>query len=208
MSRVTEPIALGFGSFALKPTPLAVVQSATDLTPQTGIDGLLGTSALAAYDVDIDMPRKRLALNEPRRCPLGPAPFEGPSTTFQAPPNPRNYFYVPVRVEQRDLSLLVDTGANRTYLNEARTGLPSAELSDDRAISIRSAGPAGVTARLHRFGEFRLGQETHHNIALLVGPLQIGGDGLLGTDFWRSRRIWLSFAGWAITIEQRDTHQR
>ncbi|MBV8913926.1 MAG: aspartyl protease family protein [Acetobacteraceae bacterium] len=207
LSRLTTPVVLHVGSFELKPARFGVVQSATDLSPQSGVDGLLGTGVLAAYDVDVDMPGGHIVLNEPRRCPAGAPPFEGPSTTFNVPPNPRMYFYVPARVDDRDLFLLVDTGANRTYVNEARIGLGGSELGGDRTVSVRSAGPGGLNARLHRFDRFQLGREVRRNVNILVGPLRTDGDGLLGTDYLRRRRIWLSFAGWTITIQQPGAEQ-
>jgi hypothetical protein len=202
LTRVSEPVATELGSVKLKPTPLAVVQSATDLTPQTGLDGLLGTTPLAEYDLDIDLPHQRFVLNEPRRCPAGTPPFEGPSVTLRAPPNPRHALQIPVRIDDHDRLLLVDTGASRTYLNEARIGLTSTELNAGRSVSVRSAGAGAVSARLHRFAEFQLGQEVRRNPTFLVGPLRTDADGLLGADYMRTHRVWLSFAGWAVTVQQ------
>ena len=198
-ARLTQPIAIGLGGFELKPVRLLVISSATDLDA-LGYDGLLGTSALAAYDVLLDFPAKRVALYAPRVCPLGASPLSPGSFTVAVPPTPQQWLRVPVRVEGRDLSLVLDTGASRTYLKLERMGLSAEALASDREIRINSAGPGALRARLHRFAEMQVGPEVQHGALLLVGELRTSGDGLLGMEFLRRRQVWLSFAGWAVTF--------
>ncbi len=198
-SRLTQPATIRFGSFELKPTRFAVVVSATDLATG-GIDGLLGTSVLSDYDVDLDFKRQLMGLYAQRRCPLGPSPIPGRSVTFQSPPNPQQWLYVPARIDGRDLWLVADTGSTLTYLNVERSGLSQETLATDREVPLRTPGPDRLTTRLHRFAEFQVGPELRRNALLAVGKLQPGGDGLLAMDYLGNRRVWLSFAGLAVTI--------
>ncbi len=201
LSRATEPVTIGIGAAQLEPVNMLVAGPETGISMSQGVDGLLGTGALAAYDLDIDLPHGRLGLYQPRRCPAT-SPLDGAAVTFQVSPNPGRRMHVPVQVDGRELSLLVDTGATATYLNEQRTGLDPAALATDRELPIHSAGPDGTRVHAHRFARFALGHHRVDHPTLLVGPLQTGEDGLLGIDYLRHRRLWLSFAGWAVTLQQ------
>jgi len=51
-----------------------------------------------------------------------------------------------------------------------------------------------VQIRVHRFDSLRIAGETFNNWPILVGPLPGGTDMLLGADYLRNHRMWLSYA--------------
>jgi hypothetical protein len=70
-----------------------------------------------------------------------------------------------------------------------------ADLADDHTVMAHGAAPEQVPVRMHRFTEFRVGPIATHAPILPVLPMSSGlGDALVGGDFLRGRRLWLSFS--------------
>lgn len=197
----SRPVPVALGPVTLKPTSLLVSPIAWPLRGRNRIDGLLGSQVLSAYDVDIDMAAGRFTLYEPRRCPDGPPPFAGPSMTLRATGNRAYKLTVPITVDGTELPAEVDTGASRTLVDAGRLGLREADLATDRSSHTATADPVGMLVHTHRFARLQVGTETVDKPYLMVGSVQRPGyDALLGTDYWRNRRVWISYAGRTLTI--------
>ena len=55
-------------------------------------------------------------------------------------------------------------------------------------------GPGVMSARMRLFRELRVGPVAQQNVVLPVLPTDVGiGDALIGQDFLRHRRVWMSF---------------
>lgn len=204
-ARITDTVRIEIGGHALTPVNVSVVPSASMLEGKAPIDGLLGLAAIANFDVDLDIPHRRVGLAEGRHCAGGAPPFAGPSDTFTLPANQYRFAFVPAMVDGHSLALIADTGAMRTYLNQAEVGLSDADLADDLRFTARTAGPGHVAVHIHRFPAVQIGSATFMDVPLTVGRLQLPAGGLLGDDFWRTRRAWFSFVGGAITIQRNDS---
>ena len=64
----------------------------------------------------------------------------------------------------------------------------------DRVVYHRGAGSGVAAARLHWFRQLRIGPATIQGLMLSVLPNDVGmGDAVIGQDFLRGRRVWLSF---------------
>ena len=67
--------------------------------------------------------------------------------------------------------------------------------SNDRAVMAHGAAREQVMVRIHRFQELRVGPAVMQTPALPVVPMTGSmGDALVGADFLRGRRVWLSFS--------------
>jgi hypothetical protein len=76
-----------------------------------------------------------------------------------------------------------------------RIGLSESELAADRTVLVHGASPGSIRVGIHRFHELRIGAVAIHDPALAVVPDASGtGEALIGEDFLRGRRVWLSFA--------------
>lgn len=192
----------GAGStLSLKPERLFVVSMAWPARLREQVDGLLGGRTLSEYDVDIDMAQRRIAFYEPRRCPDGPPPFEGPSMTLRATNNGAYRLAIPIQVDGVELSAAIDTGASATLIDGRQSGLTPADLASDRTARISTADPVGLSVHSHRFRRMQVGTETIENPVVAVGEIDRPGyNALLGSDYWRTRRLWISYAGRTITI--------
>ncbi len=198
----SKAVTTTLGSLTLKPSPVLVAHVQWPLRDQDEVDGLLGSQMLSEYDADIDMPQGRLTLYQPRRCPNGPAPFGGPSMTLHAG-NLAYKLTIPIRVDNIDMSAVVDTGASATFLNARRAKLTVADLARDPSRRATTADPVGLEVHVHRFDHVQVESETIESPMLAVGQARaINFDALLGSDYWRTRRVWLSYAGHTVTIGQ------
>ena len=93
---------------------------------------------------------------------------------------------------------VLDTGAQLSSISvhmAQRLGLAEEVLAVDRTVMAHGAAPDHVAVRIHRFRELRIGPSVMRSPMLPVVPISDGmGDGLLGIDFLRGRRVWVSSA--------------
>ncbi len=192
----TQPVKIILGNATLEPSAMLVIR----LAKQMPFDGMIGSLALSAYDVDLEMPRGRLTLYKRRRCPGGPPPF-APSTTLPAQASGPYRLRVPVTIDSTPLWLDVDTGASRTVVDATRMRLGEPELAGDPGGRLATADPVGLLVHRHRFRSLTVGGETIAAPAIMTGDLRrTGHDGLLGTDYWHNRRIWISYGSRTVTV--------
>ena len=202
---VTRPVVVSLGPITLRPAPLFVSAIPVHLPGADQLDGVLGGQVLSRYDVDIDMPARRLGLYERRYCPDGAAPFDGASNAVLAAGNGAYKLTVPLTLDGAGVTAELDTGASRTLVDAQAAGLSDTDLASDRALHLAGADPVGMSARLHRFEQLRIGSETVAAPLLVVGAFHRAGyDALFGTDFWRSHRVWISYGSRRVYIGVRQ----
>jgi predicted aspartyl protease len=189
-------IVLGHTRF---PVPrLAVADFTMDHTEGPPADGLLGADILLAFDMDIDIPARRLTLYRVRRCAGAVPPWPVPAIPITGIEARRDRLLVPFQLDGAAGMAVLDTGAQATTIGMAmaeRLGLSAAALEADRRIVVHGAAPQPLAVHVHRFRELRVGDARVESPRLAVVPRSNGlGDGLLGGDFLRGRRVWLSLA--------------
>jgi hypothetical protein len=163
------------------------------------IDGLLGRDFLALFDLDLDMPSRRLMLYRVQDCSGRFLPWAGDYSTIPVTMPAESAIVVPVTIDGRPLHALLDTGASASLLAApgiARLGLDSANFSGDPAGRISGLGARELTVHRHRFASLRVGNETIDSPFIWVEPVRLVpiSDMLLGADWLAGRRIWISFA--------------
>jgi predicted aspartyl protease len=162
-------------------------------------DGLLGADILLAFDMDIDTAGHRLTLYRVRRCPDAVPPWREAAIRIDGVDARRDRLLVPITLDGEAGMAILDTGAQATTIGMAmarRLGLSPASLENDRTIMARGAAPLPVAVHVHRFRELVVGGEARiegPTLAVVPNGTAIG-DALLGGDFLRGRRVWLSFA--------------
>jgi hypothetical protein len=73
-------------------------------------------------------------------------------------------------------------------------GLPQQARGGDPVIRIRGVGANTITVPIHSFQELRIGPAVYRGVRLPILPTDLGGgDALVGQDFLRDRRVWMSF---------------
>ena len=189
--------------FAVGVFRLAVerVKVATFALPEIGgiqPDGLLGADILLAFDLDIDLPARRLTIYRARPCADSRPPWTEPYSSVEGVAMWRDRLMVPLTVNGANGRAVLDTGAQSTVIRPefaARGGVTPALLGNDPNRTIRGASRDQASSRLHRFDTVQIGTQIAHDVRLPVAQLPGGQeDALIGGDFLRGRRIWLSAA--------------
>lgn len=162
-------------------------------------DGLLGADLLLPYDLDLDLPAHEITLYWPRTaCPQAAPPWTQPYVSLPGVIAKSDRLLVPFELDGVRGMGVLDTGAQLSSISRRmarRTGLVEAALEMDRTAVAHGAAPEQITVRIHRFHELRVGPGVMHAPDLPVVPMtDTMGDALIGADFFRGRRVWVSFA--------------
>ncbi len=159
------------------------------------VDGLLGADILLAFELDLDIPDRRLTLYRVRHCADAKPPW--PAVEVRGVGARRDRMLVPIAVNGVSGTAVLDTGAQASAVSRnmaQRAGISAAALADDPSITVHGAAPKPVRVPVQWFRSFRVGPEHLGRTRLAVVPDMGGlGDGLVGADFIRGRRLWLSF---------------
>ncbi len=197
--------SLGFGGLVLPPrsVPVAPVPGLPATEPP--IAGLLGAPLLAGLELDLDIPRGRMALYAVSDCPDGPRPFAPPYVLLPLRLGPEGQPIVTVSVNGVALEAVLDTGSRATLLTEqaaARVGLGAAQ----RTGTASGVDGSAVPVRQHAVRELRVGWEAWSGAVVSVARIDIpGADMLLGMDYLAARRVWVSSASGRVFLQAPGT---
>jgi hypothetical protein len=180
-------------------------------------DGLLGAEIIGRYDTDIDFSRGHVGLFRAVRCdhpaPGWKAPFTALKLRDLGPF--RHVAITDARIDGAPVTATIDTGAERSTITRQaalRLGATEAALRADPASLMIGVGSQTQSYRLHEFGALMFGGAIWRAPKLMVGPLPpFLGDMLLGVDFLRRHRIWISWANGMVFVarpaDKSDTKQ-
>ena len=184
-------------------------------TPAQPRDGLLGLDLLGLFDMDLDLAGGRVKLYRGKLCPDAASPWPVAATEVKArrakldpllgaeqlPANRAEQraarLEVPVVLNGKIVWALIDTGATNSVVaaDTARTvGVTEAALAGDPVGQTLGAGGKTALVHLHSFDSLRVAGEALPQPRLLIGPLPAGTAMLLGADYLRNHRVWLSYA--------------
>lgn len=172
------------------------------------IAGLLGRDFLSPFDLDINVPARELTLYDVSGCTTGFLPWRSTYASVPATTPVGAALVIPVFIDGRPLHALIDTGASSSLVaapGMARLGLTPALLERDPGGNGSGIGPAPVFMRRHRFETLNVGPDTTTSPQLWVSAIHVVPivDMLLGADWLRTRRVWLSFTTKQIFIAMR-----
>lgn len=169
-------------------------------------DGLLGADILLAFDLDIDVPAGVLTLYRSRLCPDAAPPWPTPALAIPGVRARQDKLLLPIVLDGTQGMAFLDTGAQRDLVGRAlaeRMGLDAQSLAGDPRVRERGTGPQASFAFLHRFRTLRVGPVEEVDPVLPVMRAEAGvGDALLGEDFLRGRRVWISFHDRAVYLSR------
>ncbi|MGE0260529.1 MAG: aspartyl protease family protein [Alphaproteobacteria bacterium] len=167
-----------------------------------GADGFLGTDVLGKFDIDLDLPHQRMWLYERGTCVPNWTDTRAKIDIGRSAINGHMFF--PVQLDRRKVVATIDTGADRTTLSIAAAhamGLTDAVLARDRPGITKGFGGGQLTSRIHRFASLAVGNITLSDPEIVVTDLRLRGiDLILGMDFLRSRRLFLSYANFRLFL--------
>ena len=162
------------------------------------VAGLLGASDLARFDVELDVRAGQMTLWSVTGCSGAFLPWSEPYRTVPLTADGTGLLHASVLVNGRPLRALIDWGARTSQITvrAARSvGVTADRLASDPGGFGHGIDQTAIALRGHRFDSFGVGDETFRDIRISVGALDLpDAEMLLGMDYARSRRIWLSYA--------------
>ncbi|WP_215755244.1 retroviral-like aspartic protease family protein [Acetobacter sp. P5B1] len=161
--------------------------------------GLFGADFLQSYDVMFDLPGGKIALYQLSGCKTPTPTWEGPSSKVDWYRLGTHELRIgtTIRLNGKKIDAMLDSGAWHTSVlpSQARkAGVSKDDLAQD--ITFTSTGVSGKRrdgSHLHRFASLQIGDELYPNPLLGISPIETNGYALLGADFLRHNRVWVSY---------------
>lgn len=160
--------------------------------------GLLGADRLSDFDVELDIPDGKMTLWNVSNCQGDFVRWNRPHYRIPLTRHSPNLMVARVDLDGHPVTALIDWGATTTTVTRPVAldiGVTAEMLAKDRAGTTRGVDLVENEVRLHKFAEMRIGGEKFRDVGVAVSDLHLPNVSmLLGVDFWRSRRVWLSYA--------------
>ncbi len=167
--------------------------------------GLLGADWLSDFDVELDLPHGRVALYRVHGCDQDYIPWEGPRTQVSAQLQGAGLVLLQAQVDGHPVVAMLDSGTNVSQMTEAaaaRVGADEAALARDPASRSSGVDLARIASRGHRFGALQIGPLRYPDPVIYVSRLHLqSADMLLGADWLRKNRVWISYARRRVSIQ-------
>jgi Aspartyl protease len=163
------------------------------------IDGLLGRDFLSVFDLDLNVPDRRLTIYQVHDCAGRFLPWPDGYTAVPVATPAEDALILPVTLDGTPLHALLDTGASGSLLAAPgmfRVGLQAAALSADPSDQVSGLGAHVVTMHQHKFRSLLVGGQKIDGPVIWVAPIRLTPivDMLLGADWLAARRVWISYA--------------
>jgi predicted aspartyl protease len=175
------------------------------VTNVPGLHGLIGVDLLGDYDVELDIPGRRVRLWKPSSCGANDLPWSGPRSELPVHMTWNSQLIVTVKIDGKPVNALLDSGASISLLQTGtarRLGVTQAALAADPEVSVHGADGGSINVRIHRFGTVGAGNYQIANPQIGVGESQlISPEMLLGLDYLRNRRVWISYRAERVFIQ-------
>ncbi len=200
MGKERQDVIVGQFAFAghdLGNNHYAIMDQPKLLTGVPDFAGLIGGDVLDDFDLDIDVPHRRLTAWRVHNCTGKFLPWTFPYTAIPLDVTWGHRPNLTVKVDGTKFRAFLDTGATATFLDSAaaaRVGVNAAALGKDP--NGRASGAAGVdfTSTVHKFSTLEIGPDIFANPHLTVLDRTLReADMLLGEDYLRLRHVWLSY---------------
>jgi len=193
-----------FGGTRLRNFPIRVADIQLARPHGDPPDGLLGADVLSGFDIDLDLPNSRMSFYRPRNCGDGGPNWTVPYATVEMASADQGRIVLPMELDNVRISMVLDTGAEMSAISRVtamRAGRGAEAIQTGRSVTVTGATDKKITAYQHRFQYVRLGRLVARDPLLVVADLPAAArDGILGIDFMRGRRIWISYASKRIFV--------
>jgi predicted aspartyl protease len=191
------PSVLAFGDLVFHDRSTAVADMDDGVTPEKDSVGLLGDDILSQFDVDFDFPSKKLTLYRAFGCYGTFTPWiDGYSSLPFVHDNTK--VVIDVILNEERTRVIVDTGASLSVVS--RKALALWGISEDRfskpvgQIGTSLNGGAAFAVKAFLFDKVKIGDEIFSGRPMTIADIDFPpGSALLGLDFWKTHRIWISY---------------
>jgi predicted aspartyl protease len=177
------------------------------------VAGFLGADIMGRYDVELDLPGKRLTLWQVEGCPDFQPPWQVAGDPVAIDLDDQRHILVPFRVNGALLTGLLDTGAPMLVLTPRaadRAGAADDAESGDVPVNGTGVNNREWDGRIHRFKRVDFAGDRLENVVTEIingtslhqyETLLSGSDGLVGLSVLRGRHLWISYQNKTIFVE-------
>ena len=167
--------------------------------------GVLGARWLSDYDIDLDVPHRRMALYSVQSCTGDYLPWTEARTAVPARLFGRGLVLLQVALNGAPETALLDSGSAQSAVTEAAAvgaGVSPAAIGRDPAERALGADGNPVFVRRHVFDTLQVDEVATDAIPLALGPLHVAGGAqmLLGLDWLRQHRVWIAYGAGRVFI--------
>ena len=169
-------------------------------------DGWLGIDFLGYGDIDLDFARQQATLYPAAACQSTKPLWEDGYTTLPGVRQASGKVAVTVMLDGTPVQAILDTGAEISAVSSAT----ARKLGFDPGANTREVKVFGISGRpvaghLHRFSTIRVGSDTFNNPTFTIVELPADVEMLIGMNFLRGRRVWISYPNGAVSIAPRPS---
>jgi predicted aspartyl protease len=190
--------SLTIGSLTWNSVSLPIGRIAHTFSGPLPVVGVFGADRLGDFDVELDVPDGRVTLWHVADCRGDFPRWDVPRYSTPLIRYPRNLVAAEVELNGLAVPAVIDWGAERTVVAAsaaARVGVTEDMLAHDWTVTGWGVDQRRFPIHMHRFDTMRIGGELFRQVVLPVADIHPGPASLLlGADFARVRRIWLSYA--------------
>lgn len=167
----------------------------TDTLQPLGLtgDGILGLDVLAAYQVELDSPRRRIAFYSGPACRTEPPAGAGSFHGVDVRRLPLGFLAVPLEANDKSFTALLDTGTSATVLSTRAAAALGVAVADPVRLPAGMRPRAGVLTRTAVLRDLRIAGSQAAFPVVDVADLPEGVDAIVGNDYMARRRLWLVF---------------
>jgi hypothetical protein len=191
------PSVLGFGDLVYRNRSTVVAEMDFGKQEENDSVGLLGDDILSQFDVEFDFPSRKLTFYREFGCYDTFLPWTGTYSTLPFDHHGAS-IAIDVILNQERTSAIVDTGNNASFISRKSSALW--DVSDDELLETkgRSTSPlnggTSFAIRTYNFEKVRIGDEIFSKMTMRVADVELAiGSANLGLDFWRTRKVWISY---------------
>jgi Aspartyl protease len=133
------------------------------------LDGVLGADTLSSFDIDLDVPGRRMTLYQEQSCAIASPAWAQPYARIAAGGSPSNRLYFSVQLDGRRISALFDTGAQFSVLSGDRFSRFAAGL-DFVWITAALPDASHLKVLLHNLPSHRTDRSPNDLLDLILRP--------------------------------------
>jgi predicted aspartyl protease len=190
--------SLAVGGLVWNSVSLPIGRIAHTFNGPAPVVGVFGADRLGDFDVELDVPDGRVTFWRVADCHGDFPRWEMPHYALPLQRYPGNFMVAEIELNGPMVRAVIDWGAERTVVADsaaARVGITEEMLARDWTVTGWGVDQKRFPVHMHRFDTMRIGGESFRQVVVPVADIHPGpGNMLLGADFARARRIWLSYA--------------
>jgi Aspartyl protease len=191
------PSILAFGDLVYRDRGTVVAKMDDGNGPEKDSIGVLGDDVLSQFDVELDFPSKKLTLYRAADCYGTFAPWTG---DYAATPflHDNSKITVDIVLNEERTRAMVDTGAGFSFVSRNASALWDASDSEFSSTSGRANTPfndrTSFAVKTVIFDKRRIGDEIFPRGEMAVVDVDVPmASAMIGLDYWRTRRVWISY---------------